>query len=238
MMSSCCHQMCMNEKVNQGPLYDINVWCNRSFKTKLHPIIVRQYSYLNPILLELLAFTLCHIALFVQYYCFSLTYFLLILFCFCNVQVIQLNIIIIKCELKMYKGELKYTVCTHMQPKKCVKKVVFKGWMWLTRIMVKGSKVHVFKKKHCFHFLFQIRSWLLWGYFQTKYWFKGLNLIFIRVTTSCQTCAHISTILGPPSPRKITQCLFKLNLLLVEKINADHKFIFVNWFILEQRKIN
>ena len=31
--------MCINEKVNQGPLYDINVWCNRSFKTKLHPII-------------------------------------------------------------------------------------------------------------------------------------------------------------------------------------------------------
>ena len=48
MMSLWCHQMCMNGKVNQGPLYDINVWCNRSFKTKLHPIIVRQYSHLNP----------------------------------------------------------------------------------------------------------------------------------------------------------------------------------------------
>ena len=47
MMSSWCHQMCMNEKVDQGPLYDINVWCNRSFKTKLHPIIVRQYSHLK-----------------------------------------------------------------------------------------------------------------------------------------------------------------------------------------------
>ena len=47
MTSSWCHQMCMNEKVNQGPLYDINVWCNRSFKTKLHPIIVRQYSHLS-----------------------------------------------------------------------------------------------------------------------------------------------------------------------------------------------
>ena len=37
----------MNEKIIQGPLYDINVWCNRSFKTKLHPIIVRQYSHLK-----------------------------------------------------------------------------------------------------------------------------------------------------------------------------------------------
>ena len=47
MTSSWCHQMCVNEKVNQGPLYDINVWFNRSFKTKLHPIIVRQYSHLK-----------------------------------------------------------------------------------------------------------------------------------------------------------------------------------------------
>ena len=51
MMSLWCHQMCMNEKVNQGPLYDINVWCNRSFKTKLHPVIVRQYSHLTNFLL-------------------------------------------------------------------------------------------------------------------------------------------------------------------------------------------
>ena len=39
MTSSWCYQMCMNGKVNQGPLYDINVWCNRSLETKLHPII-------------------------------------------------------------------------------------------------------------------------------------------------------------------------------------------------------
>ena len=52
MTSSWCHQMCMNEKVNRGPLYDINVWCNRSFKTKLHPIIVRQYSHLKHLFLS------------------------------------------------------------------------------------------------------------------------------------------------------------------------------------------
>ena len=45
MTSSWCHQMCMNGKVNQGPLFDISVWCNRSLKTKLHPMIVRQYSH-------------------------------------------------------------------------------------------------------------------------------------------------------------------------------------------------
>ena len=33
----------MNGKANQGPLFDINVWCHRSVKTKLHPMIVRQY---------------------------------------------------------------------------------------------------------------------------------------------------------------------------------------------------
>ena len=47
MTSSWCHQMCINGKVNQGPLFDISVWCNRSLKTKLHPMIVRQYSHLN-----------------------------------------------------------------------------------------------------------------------------------------------------------------------------------------------
>ena len=47
MTSLWCHQMCMNEKVNQGPLYDIDVWCNRSLETKLHPIVVRQYGHLK-----------------------------------------------------------------------------------------------------------------------------------------------------------------------------------------------
>ena len=47
MMPSWCHQMCMNGKVNQGPLFDINVWCNRSLKTTLHPMKVRQYSHLK-----------------------------------------------------------------------------------------------------------------------------------------------------------------------------------------------
>ena len=47
MTSLWCHQMCMNGKVNQGPLFDINVWCNRSWKTKLHSMIVRQYSHLK-----------------------------------------------------------------------------------------------------------------------------------------------------------------------------------------------
>ena len=42
MMSSWCHQMRMNGKVNQGPLFDI-----RSLKTMLHPMIVRQYSHLS-----------------------------------------------------------------------------------------------------------------------------------------------------------------------------------------------
>ena len=37
MTSSWCHEMWMNGKVNQGPLFDISVWCNRSLKTKLHP---------------------------------------------------------------------------------------------------------------------------------------------------------------------------------------------------------
>ena len=45
--SSWCHQMCMNGKVNQGPLFDISVWCNRSLKTKLHLPIVRQYSQIS-----------------------------------------------------------------------------------------------------------------------------------------------------------------------------------------------
>ena len=47
MSSSWCHQMCMIGKVNQGPLFDISVWCNRSLKTKLHSMIVRQYSHLK-----------------------------------------------------------------------------------------------------------------------------------------------------------------------------------------------
>ena len=34
-------------KENQGPLFDINVWCSRSLRTKLHPMIVTQYSHLN-----------------------------------------------------------------------------------------------------------------------------------------------------------------------------------------------
>ena len=50
MMSSWNHQMCINGKENQGPLFDINVWCNRSLKTKLHPMIVRQYGHLNMLL--------------------------------------------------------------------------------------------------------------------------------------------------------------------------------------------
>ena len=37
----------MKRKVNQGPFFDINVWCNRSLKTKLHTLIVRQYSHLK-----------------------------------------------------------------------------------------------------------------------------------------------------------------------------------------------
>ena len=37
----------MNGKANQGPVFDINVWCNRSLKTKLHPMIVRQYTHLK-----------------------------------------------------------------------------------------------------------------------------------------------------------------------------------------------
>ena len=47
MMSWWCHEMYMNGKVNQGPLFDINVRCNRSLKTKLLLMIVRQYSHLN-----------------------------------------------------------------------------------------------------------------------------------------------------------------------------------------------
>ena len=47
MTSLWCHQMCMNGKLNEVPLFDISVWCNRSFKTKLHPMIVRQYSHLK-----------------------------------------------------------------------------------------------------------------------------------------------------------------------------------------------
>ena len=47
MTSSWYHQMCMNWKVNQGSLFDISVWRNRSLKTKLHPMIVRQYSHLH-----------------------------------------------------------------------------------------------------------------------------------------------------------------------------------------------
>ena len=39
--------MYMNGKVNQGPLYDINVRCNRSLETKLHPVIVRQWGHLK-----------------------------------------------------------------------------------------------------------------------------------------------------------------------------------------------
>ena len=39
--------MCMNGKVNQSPLFDINVRCNRLLKTKLHPMIVWQYSHLS-----------------------------------------------------------------------------------------------------------------------------------------------------------------------------------------------
>ena len=54
MTSSWCLQMCMNGKINQGPLYGINVWCNRSLKTKLYPIIVRQYSHLNSSLVQVL----------------------------------------------------------------------------------------------------------------------------------------------------------------------------------------
>ena len=42
--------MCMNGKVNQGPLFDINVSCSRSLKTKLHPMIVRQYSHLKSVI--------------------------------------------------------------------------------------------------------------------------------------------------------------------------------------------
>ena len=50
MTSSWCHQMCMNGRVNQGSLFDISVWCKRSLKTKLHPMIVRQYSRLKLLL--------------------------------------------------------------------------------------------------------------------------------------------------------------------------------------------
>ena len=58
MTSSWCNQMCMNGKISQGPLNDINVWCNRSFKTKLYPIIVVQYSHLKwtEVLIEVLKY--------------------------------------------------------------------------------------------------------------------------------------------------------------------------------------
>ena len=58
MTSSWCNQMCMNGKISQGPLNDINVWCNRSFKTKLYPIKVRQYSHLKwtEVLIEVLKY--------------------------------------------------------------------------------------------------------------------------------------------------------------------------------------
>ena len=49
MTSLWCHQMCMNGKANQGPLFKISVRYNRSLKTKLQPIIVRQYSHLTSI---------------------------------------------------------------------------------------------------------------------------------------------------------------------------------------------
>ena len=39
--------MHMNGKVNQGPVYDINVLFNRLSEKKLHPIIVRQCGHLN-----------------------------------------------------------------------------------------------------------------------------------------------------------------------------------------------
>ena len=48
MMSSWFHQMYMNRKVNQGPLYDISVWCNTSFKTKLHPIRLHTTKNISP----------------------------------------------------------------------------------------------------------------------------------------------------------------------------------------------
>ena len=40
----------MNGKVNEGQLFDINVWCNRSLKTKLHPMIVTQYRSVGTVL--------------------------------------------------------------------------------------------------------------------------------------------------------------------------------------------
>ena len=79
--------------------------------------------------------------------------------------------------LPIYGGGLNFAMSTHAQPQKCKTGLFFEdeceswdSWLGVT------NKVHVFKKNvFFFHFLLQIYSCKVRGYFQTKSCIRGKN---------------------------------------------------------------